>query len=123
MIKSATFFGFLLGGFLTVFVFVVKYEVQDLEAEFNQLNRNIVQERQSIHVLMAEWSHLNEPARLRELAREYLNLGSVRAHQMGGLNNIPRRPEAGDEPVPTETDRMALIQAAIQEMSGAEPRQ
>ena len=122
MIKSATLFGFMLGGVLAVFVFIVKYEVQDLEAEFTQLNRNIAQERQSIHVLMAEWSHLNEPARLRTLAREHLNLGSVRAHQMGGLNSIPRRTELGEQPAidGTSPDNLTLIQAAIQEMVAAE---
>ena len=122
MIKSATLFGFVLGGILAVVVFVVKYEVQDLEAEFSQLNRNISQERQSIHVLMAEWSHLNEPARLRTLAREHLNLDSVRAHQMGGLTNIPRRTESGDGEVPEleAANNLSLIQAAIQEMVAAE---
>lgn len=122
MIRGATLFGFLLGSVLAVFVFVVKNEVQDLEAEFTHLNRSIAQERQSVHVLLAEWSHLNEPARLRALAREHLNLDPVRARQMGGLNGISRRTEADEisDKAPESTDDLALIRAAIQDMAVAE---
>ncbi len=119
MIRSATLLGLLLGGVMAVCVFVVKYEVQDLEAEFAQLNRSIADERQSIHVLLAEWSHLNEPARLRDLAREHLNLGAISARQMGGLNSIPHRPQPDVLPVEQQADGLSLIQAAIQEMSAA----
>ena len=117
MIRSATLLGFLIGGVMAICVFVVKYEVQDLESEFARLNTSIADERQSIHVLLAEWSYLNEPARLRELARQHLNLGAVTARQMGGLNAIPRR-DVPVEPYPELTpDGLKLIQTAIQEMS------
>jgi cell division protein FtsL len=117
MIKSATLLGFLLGGVMAVCVFIVKYEVQDLEAEYTELNQSIAEERQSIHVLLAEWSHLNEPARLRDLARQHLNLGAITARQMGGLSNIPRRDEPAEAYPQTSPDGLTLIQAAIQEMS------
>ncbi|MBT3558197.1 MAG: hypothetical protein HN644_04660 [Rhodospirillales bacterium] len=121
MIKSATLLGFLLGGVLAVCVFIVKYEVQDLEAEYFQLNTDITEERQSIHVLLAEWSHLNEPSRLRTLAREHLNLNTLSARQMGGLNSIPRRDQGGDKDSETmpmmPADGLQLIQAVIQEMA------
>ncbi len=117
MIRSATLLGFLLGGVMAICVFVVKYEVQDLEAEFAQLNTNIADERLSIHVLLAEWSHLNEPARLRALARQHLNLGAITARQMGGINAIPRREALGESYPELSPDGLKMIQAAIQEMS------
>ena len=118
MIKSATLMGFLFGGVLAVCVFIVKYEVQDLEAEYFQLNTDIAEERQSIHVLLAEWSHLNEPSRLRTLAREHLNLNAISARQIGGLNTIPHRDDKDSERIPEmPADGLQLIQAVIQEMS------
>lgn len=119
MIKSATLIGCLLGSAMAVSVFIVKYEVQDLEAEFTQLNNSIADERQAIHVLLAEWSHLNEPARLRELARQHLNLDAISARQMGGLNAIPRREQSDNAYPHSAPDDLKLIQAAIREMSAA----
>jgi len=112
MIRSATFGGVVIGGLLAVFVFAVKYEVQDLEAEFGALNRGIEQEHQSIHVLLAEWSHLNEPARIRKLARKHLGLEGLSVRQMGGLRQIPMRTEPVQEP----SARLAAIQAAVREV-------
>lgn len=112
MIRGATFGGLVVGSLLAVFVFAIKYEVQDLEAEFSALNRGIERERQSIHVLLAEWSHLNEPARIRKLARKHLGLEGMSVSQVGDLSQIPMRTDPVQEP----PDRLAVIQAAVQEL-------
>ncbi len=113
MIRSATFGGLVVGGLMAVFVFAVKYEVQDLETDFNALNRSIERERQAIHVLLAEWSHLNEPARIRDLARQHLGLDGLTAGQVGEISQIPMRANPVQEP----PDRLAAIQAAVQELA------
>ncbi len=124
MIRSATFVGLLIGSVLAVIVFGVKYEVQDLEAEYIELNRGIERERQSIHVLLAEWSHLNEPARLRNLAMRYLGAGGLSAANMGDLNDIPLRDgPPGEEGVKDPPDRLDVIQAMVQELVAAEQQQ
>jgi len=112
MMRSATFAGLMVGSLLAVFVFAVKYEVQDLEVEFGELNRGIEQERQSIHVLLAEWSLLNEPARIRDLARTYLGLEGMSVGQVGDLDQIPMRTDPVQEP----PDRLSAIQAAVQKL-------
>ncbi len=83
MIRPAMAVVTLLAASLGVTLFVVKYQVQDLENELIQVNRDITEERQAIHVLKAEWSHLNEPARLRQLSERYLGLEPVTAKQVG----------------------------------------
>lgn len=55
-------------------LFQVKYEVQSLEDELRQLNADILHEQEQIHVLRAEWAHLNRPQRLEALAARYLDL-------------------------------------------------
>lgn len=95
MLRFTTLFSMAIGALLAVFVFAIKYEVQDLEAEFSRLSRSIERERQAIHVLTAEWSHLNEPARLRTLARDQLGLDRLGVDRLGALDLLPLR-----EPMP-----------------------
>ncbi len=74
MIRRSTFFSATLAASMGLALFVVKYQVQDLEDQLTLIDREIVSERQTLHVLKAEWSHLNEPERLRELATRHLGM-------------------------------------------------
>ena len=74
MIRRTTFLSATLAASMGVALFVVKYQVQDLEDQLTAIDHQIVTERQTIHVLKAEWSHLNEPGRLRRLAVRHLGL-------------------------------------------------
>lgn len=77
MIRRSTLLTMVLAVSTGLALFVVKYKVQDLEDRLNDINREIASNRQSIHVLKAEWSHLNEPGRLRQLAVRHLDLGPL----------------------------------------------
>lgn len=93
MIRGATLISMALGALIAVFVFTLKYEVQDLESEYARLNRAIDKERQAIHVLTAEWSHLNEPSRLRALAEAQLGLETIDVGHLSNLAELePRDP-------------------------------
>ena len=82
MIRHTTLLFVLLAVGVGLTLFVVKVQVQDLEEELTALNRTLVKDQQKIHVLQAEWSHLNEPARLRDLAQRYLDVGPVESNQI-----------------------------------------
>lgn len=82
MIRHSTLLFVLLAIGVGLSLFVVKVQVQDLEEQLTSLNRTLVKDQQKIHVLQAEWSHLNEPARLRDLAERYLDVGPVESHQI-----------------------------------------
>jgi cell division protein FtsL len=86
--RQTTMLFVLLAGALSLALFSVKYQVQDLEGELANLNRSIKAEQQAIRVLKAEWSHLNNPERLRGLAERHLGLDQVRPDQMQTLQNI-----------------------------------
>lgn len=89
--RHTTLLFLLLAGALSVVLFSVKYQVQDMEQELVDLNRSIIHERQSIHVLQAEWSHLNDPKRLAALAARHLGMKPVDAARMvsfGGVENL-----------------------------------
>ncbi len=109
MMRHPALLALLLAGALSLALFSVKYQVQDLEKEFAGLNRSIVADQRAIHVLKAEWSHLNDPVRLRDLSARYLGLGPVEPEQLGRLDDLPPRPgrsldadaDGGTKPAPT----------------------
>ncbi|HER27062.1 MAG TPA: hypothetical protein ENI69_08130 [Rhodospirillales bacterium] len=88
MIRHTTLLFLLLAGGLSVALFTIKYRVQDLEQELTSLNKSIFQERQSLHVLKAEWSYLNNPQRLRDLAERYLGMVPLKSSQLATLQQI-----------------------------------
>ncbi|NQV82237.1 MAG: hypothetical protein HQ494_00330 [Rhodospirillales bacterium] len=99
MIRPAMILITLLAVSLGLTLFVVKYQVQDLEGELVEYNRSITDDRQAIHVLKAEWSLLNQPSRLRQLAERYLGLGVVEPSQIGTLVDFFPEPVVPDASV------------------------
>ncbi|MEL0107128.1 MAG: hypothetical protein VW802_09310 [Rhodospirillaceae bacterium] len=91
MIRHTTMLFILLAGALSLVVFAVKYQVQDLEHELRTLNRDIKANERSIHVLNAEWSHMNNPARLRRLAERHLNMQPTTADQLSQWQALDKR--------------------------------
>jgi hypothetical protein len=72
-------------------LFHVSYRVQSLEEELTRVNRDILREQETIHLLRAEWSYLNEPTRLAELTRRHLVLAPLSASQMVRIEDLPLR--------------------------------
>jgi len=106
MIRRTTILSILIAGALSVALFSLKYQVRDLEGEIKDLNRAMAREQQAIHVLRAEWSHLNDLQRLRELAERYLGLGPIGGAQLSTLPALPLRPDSTampSEPVREQT--------------------
>ena len=88
--RQTTMLFVLLAGALSLALFSVKYQVQDLEDELVDLNQSIAKERQAIHVLKAEWSHLNNPERLGKLAERHLGMTPVDPSQMTSFAGYER---------------------------------
>jgi cell division protein FtsL len=72
-------------------VFVLKHEVQKLESELARVHRAIVNDQEALHVLKAEWSHLNQPERLKDLASRYLSLAPLAPGQIVRFEALPFR--------------------------------
>jgi hypothetical protein len=73
----------------------LKNEVRALEDELFRVNRTILAEQEAVHVLRAEWSYLNQPARLQALALRHLDLQPTKPSQLGTLEGLPRlQPDA-----------------------------
>lgn len=77
-------------------ILVMKNQVQGLEKQLVVINKNIQDDIKTIHVLKAEWSHLNNPARLRKLAAKHISLNPIQAEQIINLSALPFEYEAND---------------------------
>ena len=77
-------------------MFVMKNKLQTLEKELAQINRNIQDDVKTIHVLNAEWSHLNSPSLLRKLASKHISLNPVQAEQIINYSALPFDYEADE---------------------------
>ena len=77
-------------------LYSLEHSTRGLERNIATLQRDILEERESIKVLGAEWSSLSRPDRLQKLAQENLKLKTVTASQFvseGGLaEKIPAEP-------------------------------
>ncbi len=92
MIRLAALIWSVVAVVLAVTVFQIKYAVQELEGELVQVNAQIVQDQEAIHVLRAEWSYLNQPERIAGLAERYLGLDPAMEPQRVSLNDLGNLP-------------------------------
>ncbi len=93
--RQTTVLTLLLAAIMSVALFFLKYEVTDLEEELNILNKAIVADQEGIHVLKAEWSHLNDVARIKDLASRYLKMKPTRPVQIKSVEELTS--QDGDE--------------------------
>lgn len=77
-------------------ILVMKNQVQGLERQLVSINKTIQDNIKTIHVLKAEWSHLNNPGRLRQLAEKHILLNSVQAEQIINYSALPFDYEQGE---------------------------
>ena len=68
---------------------IMKNQVQNLEKQLSIINDNIREDIKTIHILKAEWSHLNNPSRLRTLAAKHISLNPLQPEQIINYSELP----------------------------------
>ena len=91
MFRPTMFMGMLVLAVLAFAVFQVEHRVHGLRNEYESINKQLVSDREAIHVLKAEWTYLNQPKRLKEMAAKYTDLSRIDAHQVRDIGDIPLR--------------------------------
>jgi len=80
-------------------LFHVTFQVEALESRLTELNKQILKEQEAVHVLKAEWSYLNRPARVARLVDDLMpSMDELRAAQIVRWTEIPERLEPGMMP-------------------------
>lgn len=82
MLRMSTLLFIFLGLCLGAGLFQLKYLVMGLEKKAKALQTSVKETQERIHLLKAEWSHLNTPQRLQNLSERFLTVGPLRPSQI-----------------------------------------
>ena len=122
MIRVGTFVWLALLTLIGVGLYQVELGVLAKESELRQINRQIDANREATHVLEAEWSYLNDPTRLADLARRYTDLAPATPTQIAGFDRLaPRPPEGQPFERGLHEGGGAAAAALLASMKGSEP--
>jgi len=76
--------------------------VQELDRQLRDTNTAIDAEKQSIHVLNAEWVYLTNPARIEAVSRKHLALKPTTPQQVATMDML-------SDVLPTHTEAMSTV--------------
>lgn len=84
-------------------LFQVKNEVRSLEAELHKTHWATKSDRETIEILKAEWSYLNQPARIADLATRHLALAPLDNSRIVEVSELSSRlsPQFDGQGTPT----------------------
>lgn len=74
------------------YVYKIKFESTRQAEHLAKLRTEIRHEQDLIATLRADWSKLDNPARIQELAKRHLQLRTIEPHQINSLAHLPERP-------------------------------
>ena len=69
-------------------LFQLKYQVMNLEEHHHRVRKTIRETDECLHVLRAEWAHLNDPKRLQNLCERYLAVAPIRGSQLVSMERV-----------------------------------
>ncbi len=86
-------------------LFKTSQQVTDGRQHLANITADIRREEDSLRVLQAEWSYLNQPDRLEKLSAQYLKLSPMKGKQFAEADSLPLRP-VPETPAPAETPEL-----------------
>lgn len=114
MIRALNALALMVAAVLAVALYIAKTEAQGSQERLVEIQAQLAEERRQINVLNVEIAHLEDPERLRVLARRYLGfepLDPAREVEMVDVPLLiePDRPRpAGNELYASEAERLAV---------------
>lgn len=91
MIRPITLVCALIAALSGLYLYHVKHATQLLERSITRTNQSIEAARERAGVLRAEWTLMNDPERLAELAGQFLKLGTVSPRQFTTVADLGTR--------------------------------
>ena len=94
------------------YVYEIKFESTLRAERVAKMRGDVLRERDAIAALRAEWTTLENPARVQGLARRHLKLRPAEATQYDALDRLPERPPMVVQPPPADA-----IAATIEDLN------
>ncbi len=79
----------ILFAFMATGMFIIKNRVIDLENELAGINAKITEDQKALHVLKAEWTYLNDPARIRDLSTRHAGMKPIDGGRIISFAAVP----------------------------------
>ena len=70
-------------------IYLIKYSVQNMQREVVAMQDSVAHEKESLHLLKAEWANLKPPERLHRLADAHLNLVPLDSKKIEEISVLP----------------------------------
>ena len=97
-------------------VYKIKFESIRQAERLAKLRTEVRNEREAIATLRAEWSRLDNPARIQQLAARHLALKPVEPRQFDRFDHLPERAPEPHPPDGSEPIDLLIEQAQISEL-------
>jgi cell division protein FtsL len=101
-----------------VFLFHIKHQVRLLESELADTHAAILRHQEAIQVLASEWSYLNQPARLADLAERHLDYAPISAERIVRFDDLPVRAASEHSATPALAEATKARIGAVQTAGG-----
>jgi len=95
------------------YTYKIKHEAEELEQQVAKIDHKIALEKETIALLDADWTLLNQPSRLQRLATIYedeLQLKPMRPDQIVASDELPAEPVV----IPVPQRRESVVKFAYQ---------
>ncbi len=82
---------------LSMGLYLVKYSVQNIQRDVSEVKTELAEEKESLHLLNAEWAYLNRPDRLQQLAARHLDLVPLDSRRIENTALLPAAVRSDDD--------------------------
>lgn len=97
-------------------LYQAKYRVHTIRTQIADVQRQIEDERENLHVVAAEWAYLTRPDRLKRLASTYTNLQPLSSKQVvAGVDALPFAEVAEQQPAEAQENIAPVAHVTIPE--------
>jgi len=103
------------------YVYEIKFESTLRAERIAKMRGDVQRERDAIAALRAEWTTLENPARIQGLARRHLHLRPADATQYDALDRLPERPPSIVQPPPVDAIAETIENMDLNPVTGSVP--
>lgn len=122
MIRTLNAIAFVVAVALAVALYIAKAEAKSSQERLEDIQSQLAEERRQINVLNVEIAHLEDPERLRSLARRYLGFEPLDPSREVALSDLPLLADTRPDPTGMRRDGQ-LVRQDEGALAMAEPTQ